>query len=174
MTIFGGLGGAIGGALPPGEPPWYVEPNETILQNTLAKYPTKNLQSAFLKEARARTSHTFVVVPEQGSQTKEEMVGQDDVDTVLNLSVQRVWLRRVDDQAVGMNPPMVLVLFVRARLVEASDEYLWYDQTFVHETNVFPYNVWPYYIRLQETKAYQNLAEQMINELFFKTQTSQQ
>ncbi len=95
VTIFGGLGGAIGGAFtPPSSPeyPAYVEELETIYQDTLAQYPIQEtFQSSFLKEARARTSHTFVVVPPEGSQTSEGMVGPR-VDTVLELSVQKIWL----------------------------------------------------------------------------------
>ena len=170
-AIFGGLGGAIGGAFP--STPEYVDETEAILRDTLANYPIQeNFQSAFLKEARTRTSHTFVVVPEEGSQPSEGMVGQG-MDTVLELSVQRIWLKRVDDREEEINPPMVLALFVRARLVRGPEKTVWYDQTFVHETHSHHYQVWPYYYRVQIAieKAYQNLAEQMVEKLFLPKPT---
>lgn len=170
VTIFGSLGGFFGGAFPPGEPPEYEE-TEAILRHTLANYPIQEtLQNAFLKEARARTSHTFVVVPEEGPQTDEGMVGQS-VDTVLELSVQRIWLKGVDDREGEMNPPMVLALVVRARLVRGTEKTVWYDQTFVQETKKRLYKEWPYYYRFRTDieKALQSLAEQLVNELFYKT-----
>lgn len=139
----------------------------------MAKFPIyENLQSVFLKEARARTSHTFIVVLEEGAQTSEGMGGKS-VDTVLELSVQRIWLKRVDDQEGGMNPPMVLVLFVRARLVRGTEKTVWYDQTFVQETKSRLYTEWPYPFRFQEDieKVYQNLAEQMVEKLFLPNPT---
>jgi hypothetical protein len=174
VAILGGIGGFFYGALPPDEPPAppaYVEPNEAILKNILAKYPIQeNLQSAFLKEARVQTSHTFVVSPKEGSQTSEGMLGQG-MDTVLELSVERIWLKRVDDREGELNPPMVFVLFVRARLMRGTEKTVWYDPTFVHETHSYSYNVWPYYNRLEEAieEAYQHLAEQMVEKLFYKT-----
>jgi len=70
-----------------------------------------------------------------------------------------------------MNPPMVLVLFVRARLVRGPEKTVWYDQTFVHETKKHPYEDWPSYYRFQKgiAKTSQNLAEQIVNALFYKT-----
>jgi hypothetical protein len=171
--MFGGIGGAIGG-LAPAETPEYVETNEAILQNTLANYPIQEtFQSAFLKEARARTSHTFVVVPEQGPQTNVGMVGQG-VDIVLELSVQRIWLKRVGAQEGEIKQPMVWAIFVHARLMEATDKTEWYDQTFVHETDSHSYQVWPYYNRVQEAieKAYQHLAEQVVEKLFLPKPTT--
>jgi len=176
VALFGGIGGFFYGALPPDESVAYPAADEATLQYTVANYPIQeNFQSAFLKEARARTSHMFVVVPEEGAQTDEGMVGQG-VDTVLELSVQRIWLKRVDDREGEMNPPMVFVLFVRARLMRGPEKTVWYDQTFVHETKKRPYKEWPYHYNFQTDieKAYQNLAKQMVNELFFKTQASQQ
>jgi hypothetical protein len=178
VTIFGGLGGAIYGAfIPPSSPeyPAYVENLETIYQDTLATYPIQEtFQSSFLKEARARTSHTFVVVPAEGSQTAEGMVGQG-VDTLLELSVHRIWLKRAEDREGDINPPVVLTLFVRARLVRGTEKTVWYDQTFFHETAKRLYVSWYtgfYYsprFRADIEEAYQNLAEQMVNELFFTT-----
>lgn len=88
----------------------------------MANYPIqKTLQRSFLNEARARTSHTFVVVPEEGSQLSEGMVGQG-VDNVLELSVQRIGLKRIDDQEGKKNPPMDLTLVVRAKLIQATEK----------------------------------------------------
>lgn len=182
VAIFGGLGGGIGGAFTPAdEPPGtayteYVKENEAHLRDSLGEYPLQEtFQSSFLKEARVRTSHTFVRVPEEGPQSDEGMVGQG-VDTVLELSVQRIWLKQVDDQEPELNPPMVLVLFVRARLLRGPEKTVWYDQTFVQETKKRPYKEWPYHYNFQTAieKAYHNLAEHLVNKLFFKTQTSQQ
>ena len=176
VTILGGLGGAIYGAFPPDESVVYPATDEVTLRHTVANYPIRmTFQNSFLKEARARTSHTFVVVPEEGSQPSKGRVGQG-VDTVLELSVQRIWLKRVDDREGEMNPPMVLVLFVRARLVRGPENIFWYDQTFFHETKKRPYKEWPYHYNFQTAieQAYQTLAKQMVNELFFKTQASQQ
>lgn len=170
VTMFGGLGGGISGAWPEAELE-YLPEIETTIRETLENYSIKEtLRNFFLKEARARTSHTFAVVSEQGSQTAEEMVAQG-MDTVLELSVQRIWLKRVDDQEGDMNPPMVLVLFVQARLVGGTEKTLWYDQTFVQETKKRPYKEWPYHYHFQADieKAYQNLAKQLVNQLFLNT-----
>ena len=176
VTIFGGLGGAIGGALTPTEPPsaFNIEGTETYLRETLAQYPIQEyFLSAFLKEARARTSHTFVMVPEEGSQTSEGMVGQS-VDTVLELSVEKIWLKRLDDGEGEWNPSMVLVLVVLVKLVQATEKTGWYDQTFVHETEKRLYDSWVYPIRFQEgiKKGYQKLAEQMVEKLFLPNPTT--
>jgi len=168
VTIFGGLGGAIYGAFPPGEPPEYEE-TEAILRHTLANYPIqKTLQSSFLNEARGRISHTFVDLS-----TDEEMAEQG-VASVLELSVQRIGLQRVDDQEGEKNPPMVLALVVRARLFRGTEKIVWYDQTFVHETKSRLYEEWPHYYRLQTDieKACQKLAEQMVEQLFLSKPTT--
>ncbi len=169
VAMFGGLGGGIYGAFPSSlEYPSYVEDTEATLRGTLANYPLQeNFQSSFLKEARARTSHTFVVVPEEGSQSSEGMVGQG-VDTVLELAAEKIWLKRLDDGEGEWNPLMVLVLVVRARLVQATEKTEWYDQTIVHETEKRPYEWWVHPIRFQGAieKAYQDLAEQMVHKLF--------
>ena len=114
-----------------------------------------------------------MVVPEQGSQTAEGMVGQG-VDTVLELSVQRIWLKRVNEPEREMNPPMVLALFVRAKLVKVPEKTVWYDQIFVHETQNRLYTEWPHYYRFQADikKAYQHLTEQIVNELFLRPPTN--
>ncbi|MDH4195129.1 MAG: hypothetical protein OEV70_13380, partial [Nitrospirota bacterium] len=139
VPIFGGLGGFFYGALPPDEPLAYPAADEVTLRYTVANYPIQEtFQSSFLKEARARTSHTFLVGPEHEPQTDEGMVGPG-VDTILELSVQRIWLKRVGNQEPELNPPMVLVLYVRARLVRGTEKTVWYDQTFVHETKKRPY-----------------------------------
>jgi len=180
--IGGGLGGGIYGAFTPAAGPpgtaytEYVEENEARLRDSLAKYPIQEyFQRAFLKEARAQTSHTFVVISEEGPQSDEGMVGQG-VDTVLELSVQRIWLKRLAEVEGDTNPPMVVVLVVRVKLVRATEKTEWYDQTFVHETEKGPYDWWVHPIRFQGAieKAYQDLAEQMVNELFITTQPSQQ
>ena len=166
VTIFGGLGGAIGGAFP--SSPEYVEAAESTLSESLAKYPIQEIfQSFFLKEARARTSHTFVVSPKEGSQSSEGMGGQG-MDTVLEFSVQRIWWKRTDDREEQMNPPMVLALVVRIRLVRGTEKTVWYDQTFVHETESRLYTLWPYpiFFQMEIEKAYQHLAEQMVEKLF--------
>ena len=171
VGILGGIGGFFYGALPPDESVAYPAADEVTLRYTVANYPIQeNLQSFFLQEARARTSHTFVVVPEEGSQTSEGMVGQG-VDSVLELSVQKIWWKLVGDREPELNPPMVLALVVRARLVRGTEKTVWYDQTFVQETKKRLYKEWPYYYRFRTDieKALQSLAEQLVNELFFKT-----
>ena len=67
-----------------------------------------------------------------------------------------------------MNPPMVLALVVRVRLVRGTEKTVWYDQTFVHETKSRLYEEWPYPYRFQADieKAYQHLAEKMVEKLF--------
>ena len=70
-----------------------------------------------------------------------------------------------------MNPPMVLVIVVRARLVRGTEKTVWYDQTFVHETEKRLYASWRYlyypkHFPADIEKAYQNLAEQMVEKLF--------
>ena len=172
VAFFGGLGGVIVGPFP--STPEYVEGAEATLRDTLANYPIQEtFQSAFLKEARARTSHTFVVVPEQGAQTSEGMVAQD-VDSLLELSIQRIWWKRTDNQEGDMNPPMLLALVVRARLVRGTEETVWYDQTFVHETESRLYTLWPYptFIKEEIEKVYQHLAEKMVEKLFLPNPTN--
>jgi hypothetical protein len=177
-TIFGGVGGAVYGAFPSSpEYPAFVEEVEAFFRDTLAEYPIQEtFQSSFLKEARARTSHTFVRVPVEGLQTSEGMFWQG-VDSVLELNVQRIWFKRVEDREGEMNPPMVLALVVRARLVRGTEKTVWYDQTFVHETEKRPYVSWRYlyYRKLFQAdieKAYQNLAEQMVEKLFLSKPTT--
>lgn len=198
-TIFGGLGGAIYEAFPSSPVyPAYVEETEAFLRNSLANHPIQEtFQSSFLKEARARTSHTFVVIPKQGPQTLEPldeifdagqtykgMVGRG-VDTVLELSVQRIWLKRVGDREGEINPPMVLALVVRARLVRVTEKTVWYDPTFVHETESRPYDssgyfYYPYRFQVEPhvgldadiKKAYQHVAEQMVHKLFLHQPTN--
>ena len=169
VAFFGGLGGGIYGVLPSSpDYPRYVEGTEAFFRHTLARYPIQEtFQSAFLNEARARTSHMFVVVPEEGSQPSEGMVGQA-LDTVLELSVEKIWLKRLDEGEGEWNPPMVLVLVVRAKLVQSTEKTEWYDQTFVHEMEKRPYDSWVYPIRFQEgiEKAYQHLAEEIVQKLF--------
>jgi len=168
VTFFGGLGGAIGGALPADEPLAYPAADEVTLRYTVANYPIQEtFQSSFLKEARARTSHAFVVGPDHEPQTDEGMVGPG-VDTVLELSVQRIQLKRVGDQEPELSPPMVLVLYVRARLMQGTEKTVWYDQPFVHETKKRPYREWPYHYHFQTDieKAYQNLAKEIVQKLF--------
>ena len=55
--------------------------------------------------------------------------------------------------------------------MRGPEKTVWYDQTFVHETNKRPYKEWPYhyYFQIDIEKAFQKLAEQMVNELLFKT-----
>jgi hypothetical protein len=180
VAILGGIGGLFYGVVPSSadQPVTtyteYVEENEVHLRDSLAEYPIQeNFQSSFLNEARARTSHMFVVVPEEGSQPSEGMVGQA-LDTVLELSVEKIWLQRLDGGEGEMNPPMVLVLFVRAKLMRAADKTVWYDQTFVHETDRHSYQVWAYYNRVQVAieEAYQNLAEQLVEKLFLPNPTT--
>jgi hypothetical protein len=180
LAILGGLGGAIGGVFGVAEPPSYVEESryiegtEAYLQDTMAKYQIQEkLQSAFLKKARFRTSHTFMVVPEQGPQAFEGLVKQG-VDTVLELSVEKIWLKRAEDQEGVMNSPMVLALVVRARLVRGTEKTVWYDHTFVHETERDLYESWLYPIRFQAglEKAYQKLAEEIVQKLFYQNLTT--
>jgi len=186
VTIVGGLGGVIYGAFPSSSDyPAYtvtinyrvyslredMEETEALIRDTVANYPIQEtFQGAFLKEARARTSHTFVVGPEHGPQTDKEMVGPG-VDTVLELSVQRIWVKRVEDREGDMNPPMVLALIGRARLVRGTQKTVWYDQTFAHETEKRPYIYYNPYNGFQTDlqEAYQHLAKEMIEKLFFHT-----
>jgi len=172
VAIFGGLGGGIYGAFPSSQDyPAYVEETEVTLRGTLHKYPAQEtFQRVFVKEARARTSHSLVVGPEKDSQTFDEMVGPG-VDTVLELSVQRIWWKRIEDQEGDLNPPMVFVLVVRARLMRAADKTVWYDQTFVQETENRLYTLWPYPFLIQDEieKVYQKLAKEMVEKLFLHT-----
>jgi len=176
VAFFGALGGTIGGAWPEAEPE-YVPLTESAIRYTLERYPIQEtLQSTFLKEARFRTSYAFVVVPEEGPQTSEGMAGQS-VDTVLELSVNKIWWKRASDLEGDMNPPMVLALFVRARIVRGTEKTVWYDQTFVHETERRSYRQntpWSYYFDFQEDleKAYHKLAEQMVHKLFLHEPTN--
>ena len=178
VTIVGGLGGVFYGAIPSfPDYPGYVKDTEVLIRDTLAKYPIQDkFQSAFIKEGRFRTSHTFIGGPEEGPQTAEGMVGQG-VDTVLELSVQRIGLKRAKDQEGDMNPPMVLSLVARVRLIQATETIVWYDQIFVHETEKRPYTYWrhlynPYGFPTELDKAYKKLAEEMVEKLFFQTPTN--
>ena len=100
------------------------------------------------------------------------------MDSVLELSVPRIWLKRVEDQEGDMNPPMVLSLVVRARLVRGTEKTVWYDHTFVHDTEKRPYAYWqPFYnplygFQTDLEKANQHLAEQIIEKLFLLTPTT--
>jgi hypothetical protein len=178
VTIFGGLGGFFYGAIPSSpEYPAYVEETEVLIRDTMAKYPIQEkFQISFLKEAGARTSHTFVVISEEGRQTAEKGVAQG-VDTVLELSVEKIWLKRLDDGEGEWNPSMVLVLVVRAKLVQGTEKTEWYDQIFVHEKKRL-YDSWfqRYYYSSRFgadiEEAYQNLAEQMVEKLFLPNPTS--
>ena len=168
VGILGGIGGFFYGVLPSDESLAYPAADEVTLRYTVANYPIRmTFQSFFLKEARARTSHTFVVVPKEGSQTSEGLVGQG-VDTVLELSAEKIWLKRVEDQEGVITPPMVLVLVVRANLVQATEKTVWYDHTFVHETERELYESWLYPITFQAglEKAYQKLAEEIVQKRF--------
>ena len=176
VALFGGIGGFFYGALPPDESVAYPAADEATLQYTVANYPIQeNFQRAFVKVARFRTAHTFVVGSEEGSQTAEEMFDQG-VDTILELSVQRIWLKRAKDREGDMNPLMVLSLVVQIRLIQATEKTLWYDHTFIHETKKRSYAYWrehvynPYYgFREDLEKAYRNLAEEMVQKLFIHT-----
>ena len=170
VAIFGGIGGGIG-ELARAETPVYIETNQAILQNILASFPIqKTFQSSFLKEARVQNSYTFVVVPEQGLPTTETLVSSN-VETILELTVQKLWLKRTSNSKKEISSSMAWVLVVHVRLFGGTDRSVWYDQTFVHETGNHPYQVWPYYNRVQAAikKAYQNLAEQVVRELFVTT-----
>lgn len=74
-----------------------------------------------------------------------------------------------------MNPSMVLVLFVRVRLLGVNDKTALCEQILVHETKKRLYKDWFFYyhFRFQEgiEKAYQNLAEQMVENLFLSKPT---
>lgn len=192
VAILGGFGSAIYGAFRPAKPPAYVEAAEATLGDFLEKYPIQEtFQSFFLKEARTKTSHTFAVIPEQGpraleslerfddGQTYEELptnegIGGQGVDSVLELSVKRLWLKRAADREGEMNPPMVFALFVRARLFQGTEKTVWYDQTFVYETKRRLYTLWPYPLPVVEDieKAYQHLAEEMVKKLFLMPTSS--
>jgi len=155
-----------------------VEETEALIRNTMAKYPIQEkLQSAFLKEAGARTSHTFVVGPGKGAETAEGVIGQGE-DTVLELSAQRLGLKRAEDREGDMDPPMVLALVVRARLLQGTEKTVWYDQTFAYETESHLYSLWRYkwfettFIQEQIEKSYQRLAEQMVEKLILPNPTS--
>lgn len=179
IGILGGLGGFFYGALPSSyDYPAYVEETEAFIRDTLAKYPIQEkLQIFFLKEAVARTPQRFVVGPGKGAATAEGVVGQG-VDTVLELSAQRMGFKRAEDRDGDMDPPMVLALVVRARLLQGTEKTVWYDQIFAYETESRLYTLWRYtwpettFIQKQIEKSYQRLAEQMVEKLILPNPTS--
>jgi hypothetical protein len=188
VGILGGIGGFFYGP----SPPTFVEETEATLQDILAEYPTlETFESTFLKRARARTSHTFVVVSEMKQPTFEALnevleeghtdkelptyeglVGQG-LDTILELTVKKSLLKRVEGQEEEVNSPMLLALFVRARLVRLNEETVWYDQTFAHKTYGHFYTEWKHHQSLTFKdaieQAYQILAEQIVQKLFHET-----
>jgi hypothetical protein len=197
VTIVGGFGGAIYyGAFAADESSETVEESESTLRQTVAALPIQEtFQAYFLNEARSRTSQTFVVVPEQGPQmlepmdemfdnvqtynkelpTYEGMVGQS-ADSVLELSVRRIWLKEAGHLGREMNPRLALAIFVRARLVRVTEKTVWYDQTFVNKTEGRHHTEWASQQgqTFQEAieKAYQDLAEQIVEKLFLLTPTT--
>jgi hypothetical protein len=198
VTIVGGFGGAIYyGAFAADEPSETVEESESTLRHTIAELPIQEtFQAYFLNETRSRTSQTFVVVPEQGPQmlkpmdemfdnvqtynnkelpTYEGMVGQG-ADSVLELSVRRIWLKEAGHLGREMNPRLALAIFVRARLVRVTEKTVWYDQTFVNETEGRHHTEWASHQAqaFQEAieKAYQDLAEEIVEKLFLLTPTT--
>jgi len=103
-----------------------------------------------------------------------------EVNTILELSVQRIGWERAEDREDDMNPPMVLALLGRVRLIQATEKTVWYDQSFVHRTEKRPYtdywqNVYEPYYGLQPDieNAYKKLSEQVVEKLFHQKQTDQ-
>lgn len=166
-TVVGGLGGAA-----TAEPAATVEEAETALKKALADLNIQEaMQDRVLQVARQQTRHPLVLLTDPSPTTRDEEISyssltREGIDTVLEVSVPTLGLAG----KWGVNPPLVLVMAVRTRLISVVDDAVLYDSTLEYGGRKLTFTEWavdearPF--REELGHAYQSLAEKIVEELF--------
>jgi hypothetical protein len=168
----GSLPGALYGAVA-AESSETVAKTETTLMQAFAKLRIREvLQEHVLKEARRKTTYSFVVLTEHdptvGDRKRDEAsLGGKRIDTSLALSVLSLELKG----GVDLDPPLRLSVTTQVRLLTGPDQAVVYDFPFTYRSeSAHTFKYWavndaqPFLEELD--RAYEKLAEQIIYELF--------
>ncbi|MGH7406645.1 MAG: hypothetical protein ACREKF_01360 [Candidatus Methylomirabilales bacterium] len=165
-----GLGGAIYGAVA-AESAATVEKAEATLKNA---FVTLNIQAAMrdrvLQVARQQTRRSFVPLPDRGPTASAEEVSyrslaSEGIDTILEISIPGLGI-----PGGGINPPLRLVVSARARLIRVADDAEIHARTWLFKGRTRKFADWAVNdaqpLRDELDRAYQGLAEAMVDELF--------
>ena len=164
------MGGAIYGAIA-AESAEKVEAAEATFKKALADLKIQEtFRDRVLQVARDQTRHVLVLVPEHGptapgGAVEYSFVASQGVDTVLEIGVEKLGL-----PGGGINPPLSLIMNAHARLVRATDGMELHARTWIYRSGTRKFVEWaadnaqPLHEELE--RAYQSLAEQVVDELF--------
>jgi len=164
------MGGAIYGAIA-AESAEKVEAAEATFKRALADLKIQEtFRNRVLQVARDQTRHVLVLLLEHGptapgGAVEYPFVTSQGVDTVLEIGVEKLGL-----PGGGINPPLSLIMNAHARLVRATDGMELYARTWIYRSGTRKFVEWaadnaqPLHEELE--RAYQSLAEQVVDELF--------
>ena len=166
--VFGAIGGTIGlglGAII-ARSGSEVKETEAALTKALGELKVQEtIRDRVLEEAREKTQHTFVLVEDQ---VPYSSLADKGIDTVLEVGVLELKF-----EGKGINPPLTLVMSVRARLIRVSDETELYVYTLdPPSTNARKFTEWaaddarPLRDELEDINQY--LAKQIVEKLFLQ------
>ena len=200
MVIVGLYGGAVGVFLSPvgalvgsaagavkAVPAETVKTAEAALKNALADVKLHEaLRDEVVQVARDRTSHPFVLLPEQGptsvgEQASYRSLADEGIDSVLEISVGSIGFvterrKEPDSKNIGfvsvewaVNPPLALVITARARLIRVRDDAELFVPTFEHRSTPRAFTTWgdnnAQEFREELERASKSLGERIVNEL---------
>lgn len=165
-----GIGGAVYGAIA-AESAATVEETEHTLRKTVAGLEIQeSLRDRVFQVAREQTRHSFVLVEDRGPTVPGNGVSYspltvEGIHTVLEVSVEKFGL-----PGGGINPPLPLTMSARARLVKAANGTELYAATWVYQSGMRKFVEWAndnaQPLRDELERAYQALAEQIVDQLF--------
>ena len=157
-TVAGGVYGAFAA-----ESGGKVKEAEAALNKALGELKVQEtMRDRVLQEAVDKTPHTFVLIHDQAPYSS---LADKGIDTVLEISVLRFGLA-----GSGVNPPLALVISVRASLIRISDGTELYGRPWIYHSRKRKLTDWaaddaqPF--REEVDRVYQGLAERIVEELF--------
>ena len=167
----GGLVGGVYGAVA-AKPAEKVAEDETVLRQALNKLGMQEtMRNHVLEEARNKTNYSFVVLLDEGPTSRGEgnsyrALESKGIDSVLEISMMFLELNGKE----AVNPPLALSVTVEVRIIAVPHDFVVYHVPFSYKSQSRFYNEWAMNdaqpIREELDRAYQNLAEQIVDELF--------